>query len=126
VRFFRRKVPVVPPLTDDGTLTVLVSCDDPATADSAVINRLVDTGHDPAAGRYVVRYLLRLPDEAAVAEAARLVDEDTWVFRTLAEGVTAVSRQMALSGLELSRERSRMTGLAQRLGGDLIEWQILC
>lgn len=118
--FRRRKAPAVPAYADDGTLPVLVSASDPARADSAV---LAEAGLDLSAP-LLVRHHLLLPADA-VARAAELLGQDGYALTVDGEGpVVQVRawRTQLLTALSASQERSRMAGLAQRLGGDVRGW----
>ncbi|MYW02639.1 hypothetical protein [Streptomyces sp. SID3343] len=129
-RFLRRRRPEpAPPLVDDGTLVVVGSCFDPARADSAVIAQMSAAGVDVETGPFVMRHVMTLPDEAAVAEARRILGPDGWAVEVVGAGETPlrvrVARQQTITGLEPARERTRMAGLAQRLGGDASGYEVL-
>ncbi|GAA4954879.1 hypothetical protein GCM10023205_15870 [Yinghuangia aomiensis] len=125
-RFFRRRsADAAPPLVDDGTLVVVGESFDPARADSAVLADLAEKGVQVEGRELVLRHVLRLPDAAAAAEAARLLAPDGWTVAPGPDGVTHADRQQKVTALELARERSRMAGLAQRLGGDAEGWLLL-
>jgi hypothetical protein len=97
---------------------------DPARADSEVVAELVAAGvvlDEPL----LVRHHLLLPDEPAVEEArALLADEGYAVTAEPGDAAWRVraSRTQLLTGLSVAQERSRMAGLAQRLGGDVDGW----
>jgi hypothetical protein len=96
---------------------VLVSAFDPARADSDVL-RDVDLP-----GPVLVRHHLVLP-AAAVEEAAALLAQDG--YRLTVDGADVRAwRTQVLTPLSASQERSRMAGLAQRLGGDVRGWDAL-
>ena len=78
-----------------------------------------------------VRHHLLLPHRAAAEEAARTVAPDG--YRTVLEDPepggggplrVRVSRVEVPTGLHLAQERTRMAGLAQRLGGDVAGWDL--
>ncbi len=144
---WRRAAPPAPDLRDDGTLTVLVGAWDPARADTAVVADLAASGA-ALDGPLLVRHHLELPDELAVEEARRLLAQDGYALRAAAtaadgpgEGGGAdagappgppgaglrvrASRAQLVTGLSLAQERSRMAGLAQRLGGDALGYDVL-
>ncbi|WP_436787236.1 hypothetical protein [Yinghuangia sp. YIM S10712] len=125
-RWFRRgRGEPEPPLVDDGTLVVVGESFDPARADSAVLADLAGAGVVVEGRQLMLRHVLRLPDDAAVAEAARLLAPDGWVLSPGPGGVTHADRAQRVDALELARERTRMAGLAQRLGGDAEGWRLL-
>ncbi|MFI6580611.1 hypothetical protein [Embleya sp. NPDC050493] len=116
-------------LVDDGTLTVVGSCFDPARADSAVVAEMRAAGVPVETGVFVMRHVLTLPDLAAADEAARILTPDGWRVVTPAPDErpmrVLISRQQVLTGLEPARERTRMAGLAQRLGGNAEGYEVL-
>ena len=128
----RSREPVVPDLVDDGTLVVVGTAYEAARADSAVLAEMTAAGVDVGAP-LLLRHHLRLPDAEAVEEATRLLAQDG--YRVVAEpgdgggpaGPFAVraSRTQVLTALSAAQERSRMAGLAQRLGGDVGGWDAL-
>lgn len=106
---------------DDPSFEVLVRALDPAEADSAVLRR---SGLDLTRPVVVRHRLVGLPDPAAVDQAALVLEQTGYAVRPgegRALAVLAVRTQL-LSALSLSQERSRMAGLAQRLGGDVDGW----
>jgi hypothetical protein len=118
--FSRKKTP--PPIVyeDDGSLPVLLTAADPAVADSAV---LAASGLDLSAP-LLMRHHLLLP-VAAVDEAASLLGQDGYSLAVDgSESIVQVraSRTQLLTAMSASQERSRMAGLAQRLGGDVAGW----
>ncbi|MGC0414778.1 hypothetical protein [Embleya sp. AB8] len=125
----RRRAEPEPELVDDGTLVLVGSCFDPARADSAVVAELRAAGVAVEIGPFVMRHVLTLPDRAAVDEAARILAPDGWVVAVVAADErplrVRISRQQVLTGLEPARERTRMAGLAQRLGGDAEGYEVL-
>ena len=111
----------------DPALVVLVEAWDAARADSAVLAEAAARGVDLAQPLLVRHHLVGLPDSQAVDRAAELLGQDG--YRLLpGEGaphaVRAVRTQV-LTALSASQERSRMAGLAQRLGGDVAGWDAL-
>jgi hypothetical protein len=129
-RFLRRRRPEPePPLVDDGTLVVVGSCFDPARADSAVVAQMSAAGVAVEIGPFVMRHVVTLPDDAAVAEAIRILGPDGWAVEVVDARERPlrvhVARQQTITGLEPARERTRMAGLAQRLGGDAQGYEVL-
>ena len=123
---FRRKPD--PPVVldpDDPALVVLVEAFDAARADSAVLAEAAARGVDVAQPLLVRHHLLGLPDALAVAEAAELLGQDGYALRPHDSGVVLAYRTQVLTALSASQERSRMAGLAQRLGGDVGGWDAL-
>lgn len=122
--FRRRTAPALPAYADDGSLPVLVRATDPAKADSAV---LAEAGLDLSAP-VLVRHHLLLPPES-VARAGELLAQDGYAL-TVADELDGQGRTVQvrawrtqlLTALSASQERSRMAGLAQRLGGDVAGW----
>ncbi len=113
---FRRRAAPVVAYEDDGTLPVLLEARDPAVADSAVL-----AGHDLDAPVLVRHLLTGLPDDAAVERARELLGQDGYRL-TVLEGPpydVRAWRTQVLTPMAASQERSRMAGLAQRLGGDV-------
>jgi hypothetical protein len=120
-----------PELTADTPgLAVVAEAFDITEADSAVLARShLWTAERPA----VLRHHLSLPPER-VAEAGRLLAQDGWELRPAGEGSPATGvalvrlhalRVQRLDALHCAQERSRMAGLAQRLGGDSLGWDAL-
>ena len=115
-----------PELTPDTPgLAVVAEAFDIAEADSAVLAR----SHSWCAGKAaVLRHHLSLPS-GRVAEAGRLLAQDGWELRTVSESEGAsrlhALRVQQLDALHCAQERSRMAGLAQRLGGDSLGWDAL-
>ena len=125
----RRRADPAPVALDptDPSLVVLVRAPDAARADSEVLAEAAAQGVDLARPLLVRHHLVGLPDEAAVASARELLGQDGYSLlpgegRPLA--VVAVRTQV-LTALSASQERSRMAGLAQRLGGDVAGWDAL-
>ena len=114
---------------DDPTLVVLVEAFDAARADSAVLAEAAERGVDLAQPLLLRHHLVRLPDDAAVQRAAALVEQDGYALSApepQADGLCVrATRTQVLTALSASQERSRMAGLAQRLGGDVRGWDAL-
>ena len=112
----------------DPSLVVLVEAFEAARADSAVLAEAADRGIDLERPLLLRHHLVGLPDDAAVARATELLAQDGYTVRP-APGGTALavhaSRTQVLTALSASQERSRMAGLAQRLGGDVAGWDAL-
>ena len=107
----------------DPSLVVLLEARDPAQADSEVL-----AGVDLAQPVLVRHLLVGLPDEAAVAQAASLLGQDGYTVLPAPSGsplAVHASRTQLLTALSASQERSRMAGLAQRLGGDVAGYDVL-
>lgn len=124
-RFFRRRPAPEPALVDDGTLVPVGESFDPARADSDVLTELAAAGVVVEGRQLMLRHVLRLPDAAAVDEAARVLAADGWAVGPGPDGTTYADRAQQVTALELARERTRMAGLAQRLGGDAEGWRLL-
>jgi hypothetical protein len=76
----------------------------------------------------VRHHLVGLPDAAAVAQAAELLGQDGYTVAPAPDGsplAVHASRTQVLTALSASQERSRMAGLAQRLGGDVDGYDVL-
>ncbi|HJQ45179.1 MAG TPA: hypothetical protein VJ870_02490 [Amycolatopsis sp.] len=115
-----------PELTPDTPgLVVVAEAFDITEADSAVLARSHLWHQGKAA---VLRHHLSLPS-GRVDEAARLLVQDKWELRTVSEsdGISRLHalRVQELDALHCAQERSRMAGLAQRLGGDSLGWDAL-
>ena len=120
----KRDAPPVELDPDDPSFVLLVRALDPAEADSAVLNR---SGLDLARPVVVRHRLVGLPDQGAVERASLVLVQTGYAVRPgdgRALAVVAVRTQL-LSALSLSQERSRMAGLAQRLGGDVDGWDAI-
>ena len=120
-RLRRRREAPLPTYADDGSLPVLVRAPDAAVADSAV---LAAAGVDLSRPLLVRHHLTGLPDEAAVERARELLAQDGYAL-TVGDGPpydVRAWRTQVLTALSASQERSRMAGLAQRLGGDVAGW----
>lgn len=139
----RPREPEPPAYADDGTLTVVITAPDPARADSAVLAEAAARGVDLEAP-LLVRHHLLLPSPAAVEAAAGLLAQDGYAVVTAPAGDRAsgpgvdrgagpagdlvavrASRTQRLTAMSAAQERSRMAGLAQRLGGDVRGWDAL-
>jgi hypothetical protein len=124
--WWRRGRQQPPSYDDDGTLPVVGGSSDPARADSAVVAEMAAAGVD-LDRPVLVRHHLLLPDAGAVEEARRLLAPDGYAVRAqrgepAAGWVVRASRTQILTGLSAAQERSRMAGLAQRLGGEATGW----
>jgi len=112
----------------DPTLVLLLRAPDAARADSAVLAEAAGRGIDLSVPVLVRHHLVRLPDASAVEQASRLLAQDGYRVLPAQDGpplaVLAVRTQL-LTALSASQERSRMAGLAQRLGGDVAGWDAL-
>lgn len=126
-RLRRRREPVLPELQDDGTLPLLLEAFDPSRADSAVLEAAGVAGADLDRPVLVRHHLVGLPDLAAVDRARDLLAQDGYRLTVLAGPPYAVRawRTQVLTPLSASQERSRMAGLAQRLGGDVRGYDVL-
>ncbi len=110
-------------LTGSPGLVVVVEAFDPAEADSAVLARSPRWRPDRPA---VLRHHLVLPPDQ-VEHASTVLAQDGYELRPSDRGpdhLEAVRVQL-LDALHCSQERSRMAGLAQRLGGDAPGWDAL-
>ena len=117
----KRKTVALEP--DAPGLRTVVSAFDPAVADSVV---LADSpGWAPAEPAVLVHHLLLPADR--VAEAAAILAQDGYDPREQrrdGDRVLAHARRVqVLDALHCAQERSRMAGLAQRLGGDAPGWE---
>ena len=124
----RRRRPAPPPdYPDDGTLELLLTAGDPARADSAVLAEAASAGVDLERPLLVRHHLVGLPDEAAVERARDLLGQDGYRLTVGSGPPYAVRawRTQVLTPLSASQERSRMAGLAQRLGGDVAGYDVL-
>jgi hypothetical protein len=123
-RLRRRRRPPAPVLVDDGSLPVLVRAPDPEVADSAVLAVAASHGVDLTAPLLVRHHLLALPDADSVERARMLLGQDGYTLTVLDGPPYDVRawRTQVLTALSASQERSRMAGLAQRLGGDVAGW----
>lgn len=120
------KKPKTPGLTPDTAgLEIVAEAFDPAVADSAV---LAASPTWVSAAPAVLRHHLSLPP-GRVAEAASILAQDGYELRQQepqGDLVPAYAlRVQVLDALHCAQERSRMAGLAQRLGGDSLGWDAL-
>lgn len=106
---------------DDGTLTVLITAADAARADSGVLAEAAGQGVDLDVP-LLVRHHLRLPDGTAVERARELLAQERYSLTVLPDGRVRAWRTQVLTAMSAAQERSRMAGLAQRLGGDVDGW----
>ena len=124
----RRRRPDPPPsYADDGTLVLLLTAADPAQADSAVLAAAEQRGVDLTRPVLVRHHLVGLPDATAVERARELLGQDGYAL-TEADGppyAVRAWRTQVLTALSAAQERSRMAGLAQRLGGDVAGYDAL-
>ncbi|GAA1349308.1 hypothetical protein [Saccharothrix algeriensis] len=104
---------------DSPGLEVVVEAFDHAEADSAALAR---SPHWRATAPAVLRHHLVLPPDQA-ERARELLAPDGWELRD--GDVSYALRVQVLTALSCAQERSRMAGLAQRLGGDWIGWDAL-
>ena len=112
---------------DDGTLELVLTAKDATRADSAVLQQAADEGADLSVPVLVRHHLVALPDDAAVERARVLLGQDGYRLTVLAGPPYAVRawRTQVLTAMSASQERSRMAGLAQRLGGDVAGYDVL-
>lgn len=121
---FRRRPPALPAYVDDGSLVVVVTAPDPARADSAVLAEAAEAGLDLARPLLVRHHLVGLPSAEAVELARSLLAQDGYAL-TVEQGpphAVRAWRTQVLTAMSAAQERSRMAGLAQRLGGDVAGW----
>ncbi len=126
-RLRRRRPEPLPEYADDGTLVLLLRAPDAARADSDVLAEAERAGVDLSVPLLVRHHLVGLPDEDAVALARDLLGQDGYALTVLEGPPFAVRawRTQVLTVLAASQERSRMAGLAQRLGGDVAGYDAL-
>jgi hypothetical protein len=114
---------------DDPSLVVVVEAFDAARADSAVLAEAAERGVALDGPVLLRHHLVGLPDAAAVTRAAELLAQDGYALsvpRADARGLSVfATRTQVVTALSASQERSRMAGLAQRLGGDVGGWDAL-
>ena len=129
-RLLRRRGPepvVLDP--DDPSLVVRVEAFDAARADSSVLAAAAERGVALDEPLLVRHHLVALPDGAAVARAAELLAQDGYALSAPQPGprglTVLATRTQVVTALSASQERSRMAGLAQRLGGDVAGWDAL-
>ena len=125
----RRAPDVVVLDPDDPSLVVVVRAYDAARADSAVLAEAAERGIAVDAPVLLRHHLVGLPDDAAVARAAELLAQDGYALSAPTPDARGLSvyatRTQVVTALSASQERSRMAGLAQRLGGDVGGWDAL-
>ena len=126
----RTRVVEAPGYVDDGTLAVLGGSDDPAASDTAVLQALAAHGVDVTAP-LLVRHRLWLPGPDALEALRQVVVQDGYAVVLDPTGPQGegrlevrVSRTEVPSGVGIARERTRMAGLVQRLGGDVLGWDL--
>jgi hypothetical protein len=106
-------------------LVVVAEAFDPVVADSAV---LAGSPAWVSTAPAVLRHHLLLPPDR-LAEAASILAQDGYDLReqSLSGELARVHavRVQVLDALHCAQERSRMAGLAQRLGGDALGWDAL-
>jgi len=115
-----------PGLTADTPgLKIVAEAFDPVVADSAV---LAGSPTWVSTAPAVLRHHLLLPPDR-LAEAASILAQDGYELReqSPSDDLTRVLavRVQVLDALHCAQERSRMAGLAQRLGGDALGWDAL-
>ena len=124
----RGPAPVVALDPEDPDLVLLVAAPDPARADSAVLAEAAGRGVDLERPLLVRHHLVGLPVEAALGRALELLAQDGYRLLPAPHGrplAVYASRTQVLPAMSASQERSRMAGLAQRLGGDVVGWEAL-
>lgn len=126
-RFRRRREQPLPAYADDGSLELLLTAADPSRADSGVLAEAVERGIDLDRPLLVRHHLVGLPDDAAVERARELLGQDGYSLTVTGSAPYTVRawRTQVLTPLAVSQERSRMAGLAQRLGGDVAGYDVL-
>ncbi len=125
-RLRRRRAPA-PVVLDpaDPSLVVLMEAFEAARADSAVLADAAGRGVDLDQPLLLRHYLVGLLAPATVDRAAELLAQDGYTLQVLGGGAVHATRTQLLTALSASQERSRMAGLAQRLGGDVVGWDAL-
>ncbi|EOD60470.1 hypothetical protein [Amycolatopsis vancoresmycina] len=107
---------------DAAGLKIVAEAFDPVVADSAVLAASPDWVSTAPA---VLRHHLLLPPDR-LAEAAPILAQDGYELREqgISDGFARVLavRVQVVDALHCAQERSRMAGLAQRLGGDALGW----
>jgi len=106
-------------------LKIVAEAFDPVVADSAV---LAGSPAWVSTAPAVLRHHLLLPPDR-LPEAASILAQDGYELREqgLSGDLARVHavRVQVLDALHCAQERSRMAGLAQRLGGDALGWDAL-
>jgi hypothetical protein len=115
---------------DDPSLVITAESFDDAEAASAVLTDSAWRADEQS----VLRHLLVLPS-VTVDRALELAAQDHYgrvpistpvpVEPGPGDEVVALARVQLIDALHVSQERSRMAGLAQRLGGSAAGWQVL-
>ena len=124
-RLLRRKAaPVVSYDPADPHLVVLVEAFEAARADSAVLAAAAARGVDLEVPLLVRHHLVDLP-AVSLERAAELLAQDGYAVVPVGPWLVHACRTQVLTALSASQERSRMAGLAQRLGGDVAGWDAL-
>ena len=98
---------------------LLVEARDPAQADSEVLAGL------DLSEPVLVRHCLTGLSDSAVEQATEVLAQDGYQVVPGDDGEVLAVRTQVLTALSASQERSRMAGLAQRLGGDVRGWDAL-
>ncbi|MFI9382334.1 hypothetical protein [Kutzneria sp. NPDC052558] len=109
---------------DNPALEIVAEAFDPAEADSAVLARSPRLRVEEKA---VLRHHLVLPADE-VERARAVLAQDGWELRVVETGDPVrlhALRAQVITALSCAQERSRMAGLAQRLGGDALGWDCL-
>lgn len=124
-----RRRPAAPPQSyapGDPTLVVLIEAFEAARADSQVLAEAA--GRVDLSQRLLVRHYLHSLecDGAAVADPLGQDGYDVvFGWPTHPQLCVLACRTEVLTALSLSQARSRMAGLAQRLGGDVAGYDVL-
>ena len=125
----RRTAPPVSYDPDDPLLEVVVEAFEAFRADSAVLAEADARGVAVDQPLLVRHHLVALPDRTAVERARELLGQDGYAVLEVPDAERPLSvlavRTQVLTALSASQERSRMAGLAQRLGGDVTGWEAL-
>lgn len=127
---FRRQAEPPVAYDDDASMVLLLTAADAARADSEVLAEAATAGVDLTAP-VLVRHHLQLPGPDEVETARRLLAQDGYRLTVTPGTGTTTSydvrawRTQVLTALSASQERSRMAGVAQRLGGDVTGWDAL-
>ncbi len=111
---------------DDPGLVVVAASFDHSEAASAALARATAWRADE---QVVLRHHLTLPPDR-VAEAASLIAQDGYELRGAGQAEAGLAlvhalRAQVLDALHAAQERSRMSSLAQRLGGEAVGWDAL-
>lgn len=114
---------------DDPDLLLVIEAFEAFRADSAVLAEAEQRGVDLSQPVLMRHHLVALPDQAALDRAGELLGQDGYVLRpgpaTARPLAVLACRTQLVTALSASQERSRMAGLAQRLGGDVLGWDAL-